>query len=290
MNSIIRGNFWIIAALLAISVTGCANISTGRYQTFSEANANIQSVIVDTDIRIEKRQRDFAVLTAPNEKLTATTFVPNIGGTSYDITSQLRSREATLDVLVKYSKLLESLAGKDLSSDVDKSAQNLAASLNGLSASSEVNTFSKVLATLADNLAGTVTERERKNALRSAMTTAQPAIAAISNLLQRDYDKVAIFVNLMRDGYITHANADRPQYGTWQRYKFDSEIAARLEEFQQINDALGAASAAIKKLPEAHQQILEGLDNKEPPLNILHDVINQAQHLHSFYRNLPSNQ
>jgi len=288
MKSIIRGQVWIIAALLAFSVTGCASIPTGRYQTFSAATENIQSLIVNTDTRIEERQREFAVITAPNEKLTTSTFKPNLDGASYDITSQLRSREATLDVLVKYAKVLDALAGKDLNSDVDKSAQNLAASLKGLSASSEVNTFSKVLATLSDSLAGAVTESKRKEALRSAMTTVQPAVVAITNLLQRDYDKVQIFVNLMRDRYIAHANADRPPFGTWQRFKFDSEIAAGLAEYQQIDDALDAASAAINKLPEAHQQILESLDNKETPLNMLHDVVDQAQHLRSFYRNLPS--
>ena len=284
-----QDNVWIVTALLAFAVTGCASIPTGRYQAFSAANENVQSVILDTDTRIEKRQRDFAVLTAPDDKVTASTFKPTIAGTSYDITSQLQSREAVLDVLVKYAKILESLAGKDLTSDVDRSALNLAASLNGLPASGDVNAIAKVFATLTDNLAGAITESKRKDALRTAMITAQPAVVTISKLLQRDYEKIAMFVKLMRDRYIAYANADRPQFGTWERYKFDSEVAAGLEEFQQINDALAAASAAIQKLPEAHQQLLEGLDNKETPLNALHDAIHETQRLRSFYHDLPSN-
>jgi len=289
MKLTMRDNVWIVIALLAFAATGCSSIPTGRYQAFSAASEDVQSVISDTDARIEKRQRDFAVLTAPNEPITANTFKPNIAGTIFDISSQLRSREAVLDVLVKYSKILESLAGKDSSSDVDKSAQNLAASLNGLPAIGDGSTAAKLFATLTDNLAGAITKSKRKDALRNAMTTAQPAVVVISKLLQRDYDKIEMFVNLMRDRYIAHANADRPPFGTWQRYKFDSEVAAGLEEFQQINDALAAASTAIQKLPEAHQQLLEGLDNKEPPLNALRDVIHETQRLRSFYHDLPSN-
>ncbi|MDO8990069.1 MAG: hypothetical protein Q7U91_10600 [Sideroxyarcus sp.] len=288
MNTFLQRNRWLIVAALAFVQVGCGSIPTGRYQAFSAAGEDIQSAISDTDIRIEKRLRDFVVLTAPDKLITAKTFSPNIDGNSFDITGQLRSREAALDVLVKYSNTLESLAGKDLSTDVEKSAQNLAASLNGLPSVGEGSNAGKLLATIADSIAVGVTESKRRGALKSAMTTAQPAVESICKLLQRDYDKISSYVNLMRDRYIGHANANRPKYGTWQRYKFDGEIAADLEEFQQINDALASASAAIQKMPVAHRQLLEGLDSKEPPLDALRDVIYKAQHLRSFYGDLPS--
>jgi predicted heme/steroid binding protein len=289
MNKILQRSSWLIVALLAFVLTGCGSIPTGRYQAFSAAGEDVQSAISDTDIRIEKRLRDFVVLTAPDNLIAAKTFSPSIGGNSFDITSQLKSREAALDVLVKYSKTLESLAGKDLSTDVDKSAQNLAASLNGLPSVGEGSNAGKLLATIADSIAVGVTESKRRDALKSAMTTAQPAVESICKLLQRDYDKITMYVNLMRDRYIDHANANRPKFGTWQRYKFDGEVAADLEEFQQINDALASASAAIQKMPVAHRQLLEGLDSKEPPLDALRDVIHKAQQLRGFYRDLPSN-
>jgi len=60
---------------------------------------------------IGKRQRDFAVLSAPKADLIATSFDPTINGKNFDITAELKYRENALRVLVNYTELLESLAG-----------------------------------------------------------------------------------------------------------------------------------------------------------------------------------
>lgn len=291
MKMTIRGSGWLVAVLLAFSVAGCAtnNIPAGRYQAFSVASENVQSVLSDTYTRIEKRQRDFAVLASPDEPLTEDTFKLTVNGKSYDLAPQLQAREAALDVLINYAKTLETLAVGNSSIDVDKSVQNLAASLKGLPDSGAEGAAANIFASLVDNLALSATNTMRKDGLKSAMTTAQPAVESISTLLQRDNGKIARTVNLMRDRYIAHAQSARPSFGSWQRYKFDSEVAAVIEEFQQINDALVSSSAAIQKLPDAHRQILESLDNKERPLDALRDMINEAKRLRTFYRALPTN-
>lgn len=74
------------------------------------------------------------------------------------------------------------------------------------------------------------------------MDMAQPAFDKLCLLIQGSNDKIAIFVGLMRDRYVAHANADRPAYGTAARYRFDLEVADVLEENGQIIEALKSTS------------------------------------------------
>lgn len=275
---------------LAVLLAGCASAppSTGRYESFRAASESVLNSTSQTYIRIEKRQRDFAVLTAPDGQLTATTFQPTIRGKSFDISEQLQSREAALEVLASYAQALEALAAKDFSTDLDKSVQDLGASvrlLSGLGGTTSANVFTAVL----QEFARAGTGRMRKDALRSAMIAGQPGVDGLARLLAQDHERISTFVMLMRDRYIAHAQVARPNYGTWQRYRFDQEVAATLEEFEQIDQALKSASVAVQKIPDAHRQILDSLDEKERPLDALRDVVAEARRLRSFYRSLPTN-
>ena len=69
--------------LLAIVLAGCETLPTGRYQALCAASEGVHSNTTETFARIEKRQRDFAVLTAPDLPLLTNTFKPIVQGQSF---------------------------------------------------------------------------------------------------------------------------------------------------------------------------------------------------------------
>lgn len=272
----------VMGILFVGCLVGCSSVPTGRYQAFSAANDTVSTQVADTFTRIEKREKDFAVLAAPDQLVSVNTF--DLGKASID--TQLNEREAVLKVLVAYAKALDSLAEKDFSTSVDQSSQELAASVRGISGVSPAT--ANIFGTVIDGLAKVTSDSMRKNALKNTMTTGQPALEEIARQFQLDSAKISAYVDQMRDRYIDHVNKARPKYGTWERYKFDSEVAVTLDEFKQINAALSSAALAVHKIPEAHRQILKSLDDKTQSLDALHDVISEAQNLRSFYRALPT--
>lgn len=276
---------FVLVALL-MGLVGCTSIPTGRYEAFSTASNTVSTQMADTYARIEKRERDFAVITALDKPLSFDSFDPNAGAIHYGIGDQLKKRQAALDVIVKYAQALESLAGKDFATSVDRSAQDLAASLRGISGTDAVS--ANIFGTVVDGLAKAATESMRKDALKRVMNAGQPGVDAICSQMQKDNDKIATFVNTMRDRYVAHAQAARPKYGTWERYKFDLEVANTLDEFHQINAALISSSLVIQEIPEAHRQILKSLDEHAQSLDALHDMLREAQNLRGFYRSLPN--
>lgn len=267
---------------------GCASqLQVGRYQTFSSATANIHSSASETYSRIEIKQRNFSILSAPNLAITVDTFKPLINGQSFDITDALNKRAAVLDVLASYGKALEALASKDAGTDVDAAAQNLSASLIGIGGIDTV--LSNAFASILDEAARNLTNAMRRDALKKAMTSAQPGIEKLSELIQKDNQRIGLFVQLIRDSYIKHANLARPAYGTNERYKSDLEVATTLEEFQQIQNSLTSSSKAASSLPTAHRELLESLDNQSSRLNSLSELVAEAKHLNGFYKNLATN-
>lgn len=276
-----------VVVVFAFSLVGCGSLPVGRYEAFRVATESVHDTTEDTFLRIEKRQRDFAVLTAPDALLTSQTFKPVIGGQSFDIRGQLETRDAAVETLVAYAKILEGLAGKDVSTDVDRATQNLAASLRRLSATPTGATAANGLASAVDTITRVVTSESRKDALKAVMRVAQPGIEALVRLFHEDRAKIATFSDLMKTSYLNHAQRARPPFGTWDRYRFDQEIAAVLEEFEQVQGALTAADVSLAKLPSAHRQLLESLDDRERPIDALRDMIREARQLQKFYRALP---
>lgn len=278
---------WAAVVVSAFALAGCGSVPVGRYEAFRMATESVQDATEDTFLRIEKRQRDFVVLTAPDTLLTSQTFKPAIGGQSFDIRGQLETRDAAVETLVAYAKTLEGLAGKDFSTEVDRATQNLAASLRRLSTSPTGAAAANGFASAVDTITRVVTSESRKNALKEVMGVAQPGIEALVRLFHEDKAKIATFSDLMKASYINHAQRARPPFGTWDRYRFDQEIAAVLEEFEQVQGALSAADVSLAKLPDAHRQLHEALDDRERPMDALRDMIREARQLQKFYRALP---
>jgi len=57
--------------MLCIMQLSCAFIPVGKYQAVSDSNKQILAETNDTYTRIEKLQRYFAVITAPNAPINA---------------------------------------------------------------------------------------------------------------------------------------------------------------------------------------------------------------------------
>lgn len=277
-----------VLTVSCVLLASCTTVPVGRYQALRAAGQDVLEKTSETYARIEKRQRGFAVLTAPNQPLTANSFRPTVQGASYDIAPELRYRENALGVLVSYASVLEALASKDFESGVDRSAQELASRLRALDSGPNAKEISNVFAAVVDSVGREVTNRMRKRALATAMDMAQPAVDKLCLLIQGSNDKITVFVGLMRDRYVAHANADRPAYGTAARYRFDLEIADVLEETGQIIEALKSTSTAVGQLPQAHREIRESLDHKERPLTALREMLAETRRLQGFYKSLPN--
>jgi hypothetical protein len=269
---------------------GCASIPVGKYEALNDSNRQILSGTSDTYMRIEKLQCYFAVITAPNEKITADFFKPEVNGQSIDITPQLGFREAALEVMVKYTTFLAALASKDYQSDVDKASQDLAGSLKNLvgfsSGTVDTAKASGIAATLINVISKQVIEHERADALRKAMDIAQDDITSLSNLIVGSNKKIEDFVLVMQGRIIAHANAARPPYGSANRIAFDSNIAVLLAEIENVNSSLDAVNSAIAKVPDAHKEVRAALDNKPTTLEALQTLVREAQRAGKFYGNL----
>lgn len=283
LSPLMRG----VTVLLVLIIAGCSTIPTGRYEALHGASAEILSKSSQTYHRIELLQRDFAVLTAPNQPLTAESFLPTAQGMSYDIGPELHVRENALRVLVDYTALLYTLASRNNGADVDRAAQELGASLSGITGAAEGPPIGNLMATVADGVARGVTEQIRSEALATAMDQAQPAVTALCSLVRGSNEKIVVFVTIMESRYIAHANDNRPPYGSWARYTFDQEVAGRLEKISQIRQVLSIQAAALEKFPEAHREIRASLEQRESTPVALRAMLGEAHRLQEFYENLP---
>lgn len=270
--------------LTATALGGCSSVPAGRFQAFSSADAAILDQMGGTTDRIQRKLRQFVVLTAPDEALAPDSFEPVVNGKKFDINDQLQARIAVLNVIVNYAHALELLTGSNYADAVDKASQELAASLKGVKGLN--GDASNAFSTVVDGLAKGATGYMRKRALKDVMANGQRGLDVICIQLQQDIQKTRPYVNLMRDRYIARANAARPKYATADRYPFDLQVANELDEYRQIDRALVAMSQAIQGIPDAHRQMLLSLDDSAKPLDALHNVISNAQNLRNFYRGL----
>lgn len=278
------------SALFTASLFGCSTIPVGKYEALSNSNKQILAETTDTYTRIEKLQRYFAVVTAPNKEITSDSFKPDVDGTSIDITPELRFRENALEVMVKYTTFLCTLSSKDYQSDVDKASQDLAGSIKNLVSSSTMvpdpGKTSGIAATLVNIISKQVIEHKRADALRIAMDMAQDDINDLSNLIVGSNNKIKNFVGLMQGRIIAHANATRPAYASANRISYDLNVSVLLAEIDEINKSLDSVSSAVAKIPDAHKEIRLTLDKKPTTLDALQGLIQEAQRANKFYRNV----
>jgi hypothetical protein len=279
--------------MLIMALAGCAaSIPTGRFDALDEAAKKLKTTTGDTYARIEKLQRRFIVATAPDAPIDSTTFLPKLGNARFDLTPALNFREAALDVVESYTSVLSNLASKDYVSGVDKAAQELGGSLKRLDSllpdkgSIGGVEVSGALATVVDALTSHAIDRDRVDALKKAMDMAQKSLEDLCPLITEGNSALRTSVSIMASRIIAHENAVRPPYATLPRYDFDLGVADFITEVGEIQASLDLLSKAYCRIPKAHRDIREALEGKVTTMDALQALVEEAQRVSKFYRNL----
>jgi hypothetical protein len=277
-----------------IWMSACAApIPVGKYAALKDSSQSVLKNTTDTYTRIEKLQRYYLIITAPDTPIKQDTFKPRIvqwGST--DIVPELKFREAAFEVLVKYAYVLYGLSSKDYASDVDKASQELAGSLKNLMETSKMVSkadaaqASAIFGTLVDLIGRQIVERKRLKALRTVMDSAQNDLESLSGLLVGSNEKIKKWVDLRPGPIITYANLTRPSYTSPDRQQFDQNIAERLAEIEDIKSSLDSMNRAIAKIPETHREIRKELDKQLSSFEALQSLIQEAERSGKFYRDL----
>lgn len=289
--SVAKVRYFLLLAVIA-ACGSCSSIPVGKYQALQEASQSVLNNTSETYKRVEKLQRLFSVVTAPNQALARDSFKPQIDGQSYDLVPELRFREAALEVLVKYTVILHSFSAKDYVSEVDKASQQLAGSLKNLIETSkgmkveEAKIASGILGTVVDVIGRAMVQFTRWRALKTVMDSTEDDVKRLAALIVGSNVKIKNTVDIMVNRVVAHAKANRPPYGGWERVVYDQKIAAVVAEAEEIQGAIDSVNVAITKIPEAHSEIRAVLEEKPITLGALQALIQEAERANKFYRNL----
>lgn len=289
---------FIIPVILGCTIwfSACgAKIPVGKYAALKDSSQSVLNNTTDTYTRIEKLQRYFLVITAPDKPIDRDTFKPPfVNGKATDIVPELRFRESAFEVLVKYVSVLYGLSSKDYASDVDKASQELAGSLKNLMETSQKLSTSDgaqasaIFGTLVNVIGRQIVERKRLEALKTVMDFAQNDLKNLSGLIVGSNMKIKDWVETNVQPIITYANFNnnRARYKSPERYQFDQNIAEHLAEIEEIESSLDLMNRAISKIPEAHEEIRKELDKKPSSMEALQVLIQEAERSMKFYRDL----
>jgi hypothetical protein len=286
--------FMLMLICAAVTVGGCITIPAGKYEAFRDSGHSLLTNAGETYARIEGLQRQFAVVTAPDSEITVNTFRPQFEEKSFDLSPELRFREAALEALVKYLNLLSILSAKSRFSSVDRASQELSGSLKNLVESSKlvdrddasrVSDITFSFDNMADHRMG-MGKGKRLNALRVIMDSEQAAVERLSHFVVKGSRKISARVQVMVKTIIVHANSIRPPQGSLERYHFDTRIATLIAESEEIEASLETMSRAVSQIPAAHQEIRDNLEKETTSFEALHVLLQEAQHADKIYRGL----
>lgn len=287
----------LVSLLCAVAMlSACVpSVSVVKYQILKDSSQSLLTNTVDTYTRIEKLQRRFVVTSAPDKTINLNTFKPlTDDGQSYDIVPALRYREQAFEVIVKYLNVLSALSSKDYMSDIDKASIELSSSLQTLVEKTNVMDAAKapqvagIFSTLIDTISRPIVEEKRIDALKSIMDSSQGDLETLTKLLVGSNTKIRDFVEKARDSIIQHSNIARPPYKSSLRYDYDKNIADQLQEIEDILASLDTISKGMTKLPAAHKEIRDSLEQKPSNMEALKGLVQEAQRVNKFYRSLSS--
>ena len=281
---------WICCLLL---LTGCAaRIPNSKYELLQESTSSLLTTTENTYARIEKLQRRFAVTTAAGAEINRNSFKPLIAGQSYDLTPELRFREAALEVLVDYVNVLCAFSTKDYLKNVDKATLRLGAGLRDLFRSSQLLTTPEdfrvtgIFASLINKMTREIVKQEKRVALKQAMDLAQNDIEELSKLIEKSNSKIKMSIGVMLAPLINHANEVRPPVKTLERIPFDMEVAEVIAEAEAIEASLESINAAMTKIPLAHKEIRNDLDRIQSAFDSLQELAREVRRSQKYYRSL----
>ncbi|MDD1626228.1 MAG: hypothetical protein LUQ26_01945 [Methylococcaceae bacterium] len=291
-----RLNFRLLGVFIIVLLTvGCSSIPVGKFDVLAESSQGILNGTSETYTRIEKLQRNYVVERVPNAPLSRDTFHPvtivNGQIESFDLTPELDFREDALQVLVNYTLVLQAFAKRDFEGDVDKAAADFAGSVKSLAATAAPNNdnaqkASGILATVVDVIGREIIRKERLEALKTVMDSAQTGIEKLAQLIVGDNTLIKGSVDRMIKTILTHKNIQRPPIDTLERSNFDTNVSLIISEADEINNALDNIDAAIKEVPLAHADIRTMLDGKPKNLDALAQLVKDAQRINKLYRSL----
>ncbi len=259
----------------------------GKFNALKDSSEAVFANTTATFTRLERMQGHYRVVTAPDAELTTNSFLNE----NSDIIPQLRMREDALEVLVKYVGVLDALATKDYEADVDKASIQLAGSLGKLATTSKALPDKQaeaggIIATFIDVVGREIVREKRVNALKRVMDMSQKSIGDLANLIVGGNLRITEASDIWLGRIIDHANAIRPPFSTSSRLAFDERIAEQLQEARAVKESLASISAAVTRIPQAHQEIRDALEKKSSNLDSPKALVQQAQQADNFYRDL----
>lgn len=285
-------SFLLPAALLLALLAGCAgSVDSGKFIALRDAAVQVNRGAQASFDQLQRDARDSAVLGYPDRRVGAQGFpLVNAQGESYDLSAPLSRVTATLDALSCYSEALAKLAGGGKMEDIDRASQDLAASLRGLPAGTLDTQAANGVAVAVDALGQAMLAAQRREGLRGVMDRAQPGLDALAQMMGRVDEDLKLYVLNIRLRYLGLVNRDgvRPPYHSWDRYRFDQQVAAQLAGYDRLEQALASTDKAVRDFPELHRQLRASLDQPGKPLDRLHDFIAEARRLRVLYRDLPN--
>jgi hypothetical protein len=267
-------------------------VPSGKFDLLAESSHRILKGTTETYTRIEKLQRLFVVVTAGDGPLTEDSFKPAIDGQSFDIVPELRYREKALEVIVAYSRVLQAFAKEDFEGGVDRATERLAGSLKSFSAATAPNLdlavkASGLMATVVNVIGRHMVQRKRIQALKEVMDSGQEPLGDLANLIKGSNDKIKRHVNVMFRIILAHANRVRPSPKKGiERVRFDSQTALTVAEVNDIQGSLDAFSDAVTKVPPAHLEIRQMLDDKLKLIPALQQLGEEGKRINKFYRSV----
>jgi hypothetical protein len=199
------------------------------------------------------------------------------------------------DVFATYATLIQQLAGSELlaQADFDKAATDLNGNLTDAvktlkpNASADTTNGIALFSASASDAARNYIEHKRTADLMTVLKENQTNIdnfaargAAASQLIAQDWQKEYV---TMKDQWAT----------SYVAAKGDDAKLAVIETVLKVNDnymatleTLRSLNAAYQKIPAAHQELYDSLEQNKPLVSQISSLIAEAKHLESLYSQL----
>jgi hypothetical protein len=281
----------LIAVLgVALALSACSAVPSGRFAALADGTRSIATNSVATYGGVVDLQRTYMLYNPNGDKLNEESFKPVIrdeDGTvrSFDFKPRLEFRSAALEVLADYADALHAFATKNYQEDLDAATQSLGASVANLAAYADAGSAAQaggVLATAINGMGTAATEYLRRKTLRTAMDTAQPGVDTLAKLIATDNKSIEVAVLTMRRGILRKADRLRPSTGI-ARISFDSSVATIISDSDETLTQLELMNAAVTKIPIAHAEIRQSLDQRADSMTALKGLIAEAKRLNRYY-------
>jgi hypothetical protein len=277
-----------ICATMLFAAGCAASIPEARFHVLASSGSRILTTTSEAYAHIVKLEQAFIVASMGDEKLTPDSFRPAVEGKSFDLEPELELREAALEVLVKYLRVLEAFASTSSDADVDRASLELGSAIDGLMDAAGTGgerraQVAGILAAGVDAMGREITSGQRARALAHVMDASQKDVERLAALVAQSHAKLDRAIDVMVAQIVARANLVRPPPNTVARDEFYRSMLLVLREAKDTRAALAAMSEATREIPAAHAQIRQALHQKTAPLDALKALAHKAEQAGRFY-------